>query len=246
MKRIILKPIYLLFASIMLITAASCQQATAKNELKAGEFRQLLESTTSKVLLDVRTPEEFAEGHLKDATNIDWNGDAFEAGVEKLDKAKPVFVYCLAGSRSAAAAEKMRHMGFKEVYELKGGILKWRAAGFPEDAPLSASAKKGMTSKDFEELLKTDKIVIVDFYATWCGPCKQLEPILAEIAKENESIVKVLRIDIDANTTLANEMKIEKLPTIFMYKKQELAWYNVGMVRKSDLMTKLNELNSSK
>lgn len=226
---------------ILAISASSCEQATAQNELKAEAFKQKLESTSDEILLDVRTPGEYSEGHLQDALNIDWNGDAFETEAAKLDKSKPVFVYCLAGSRSAAAAEKMREMGFKQVYELKGGILKWRAAGLPE-AGANISAHKGMTAKEFEAKLNTDKIVLVDFYATWCAPCKKMEPFLAEIAKEKMTTVTLLRIDADANSQLANELKVDKLPAIFIYNKQQLVWSHVGFATKEEILNKLNNI----
>lgn len=243
MKKMISKRVYLLLLTILAISASSCEQATAQNELKAEVFKQKLETTGNEILLDVRTPGEYSEGHLQDAINIDWNGDAFESEVVKLDKSKPVFVYCLAGSRSAAAAQKIRGMGFKEVYELKGGILKWRAAGLTE-AGVNASSSKGMTNKEFEALLNTDKIVLVDFYATWCGPCKKMEPFLAEIAKEKAATVSVVRIDADANSKLATELKVTALPTIFIYNKQELVWHNVGFARKSDLINELNKIKN--
>jgi thioredoxin len=241
MKKLISKRIYLLLIVILAISASSCEQATAQNELKAEAFKQKLESTGDEILLDVRTPGEYSEGHLQDALNIDWNGDAFETEAAKLDMSKPVFVYCLAGSRSAAAAEKMREMGFKQVYELKGGILKWRAAGLPE-AGANTSSHKGMTAKAFEAKLNTDKIVLVDFYATWCGPCKKMEPFLAEIAKEKIATVTVVRIDADANSQLANELKVDKLPAIFIYNKQQLVWNHVGFVSKEEIVNKLNSI----
>ena len=83
-------------------------------------------------MLDVRTPAEYTQGHLSNARNIDWNGGEFEKSIAKLDKSKPVFVYCLSGGRSAAAASKMRSIGFREVYELSGGFAKWKAAKLPE------------------------------------------------------------------------------------------------------------------
>lgn len=238
MKKLFFKPVYVFFVLLLTIAATSCDNATAKNELKAEEFKHMLDVTANKIVLDVRTPGEYAEGHLQEAMNIDWNGEVFESEAEKLDKSKPLFVYCLAGSRSAAAAEKLRKMGFKEVYELKGGILKWRASGFPEAG--ASNAVKGMTSKDFEAILNTDKKVLVDFYATWCGPCKQMEPSLKAIAQERDATVKVVRIDVDENPTLAAELKVDKLPTLFIYNKQQLVWHVVGFQRKSDLETALD------
>lgn len=82
-------------------------------------------------LLDVRTPEEWKAGHLKDAVHIDWYADDFAARVSKLDKSKPVLVYCAAGGRSAEAQEAMRDLGFKHVVNLKGGYSAWTAAGLP-------------------------------------------------------------------------------------------------------------------
>ena len=95
------------------------------------KFAQKIKATAGAQVVDVRTPEEFSEGYLKGAVNINWNEDDFETNVAKLDKNKPAFVYCRVGKRSSAAAKKMRDMGFKEVYELDGGILDWEAEHLP-------------------------------------------------------------------------------------------------------------------
>lgn len=244
MKKSIFKPFALLLAVVAILTATSCQQASANNELKVAEFKQKLEATADKVLLDVRTPGEYAEGHLAGALNIDWNGGNFDAEIAKLDKAKPVFVYCLSGGRSGSAAAAMRSMGFKQVYEMKGGMIKWRSEGLPEEGGVATAqgGTKGMTAQDFEALLNTDKIVLVDFYATWCGPCKKMEPYLAEISKDMAATVSVVRIDADANPTLATSMKVDALPTVFIYKNKQLVWNNVGFVSREDMIAKLKSI----
>lgn len=131
MKKLIFKPVYFLAALIFL--AGSCQLANAQNELKATEFKQKIDSLNDEILLDVRTPEEYSEGHIANSVNIDWNGDSFDADVAKLDKTKPVFVYCRSGKRSASAATNMRKNGFTKVYELKGGMSAWEDANLPEE-----------------------------------------------------------------------------------------------------------------
>ena len=111
--------------------ANGCSQGKNKTSLPAMEFSKNIGQTTGAVVLDVRRPDEYKEGHLANSLNINWNSNNFEAEVLKLDKTSPMYVYCLAGSRSASAAEKMRAIGFKQVYELEGGISKWKAAKLP-------------------------------------------------------------------------------------------------------------------
>ncbi|MCB9053053.1 MAG: rhodanese-like domain-containing protein [Lewinellaceae bacterium] len=78
-------------------------------------------------LIDVRTPEEYNEGHIEGAVNIDFYADDFEQQLQqKLDKGKPVLLYCRSGSRSAQSAEQMKALGFKEMYDLKGGFMAWK------------------------------------------------------------------------------------------------------------------------
>ncbi len=77
-------------------------------------------------LVDVRTPEEFASGHLENAVNINFYSDDFKDRINELDKEKEVYLYCRSGGRSAKAAKDLEAMGFKKVYDLEGGILKWQ------------------------------------------------------------------------------------------------------------------------
>lgn len=83
------------------------------------------------VVLDVRTPEEFSEGHLADAVNIDFYADDFGTILASLDKNVPYVLYCRSGNRSGTTAQEMRSLGFTEVYEVDGGIVSWLANGLP-------------------------------------------------------------------------------------------------------------------
>lgn len=80
-------------------------------------------------VVDVRTPEEYDVSHLKNAQNICVTSDDFKEKVAKLDKEKPVYVYCKKGGRSAKAATILKEMGFTEVYDLQGGMMSWEEEG---------------------------------------------------------------------------------------------------------------------
>jgi len=83
------------------------------------------------VVLDVRTPEEFDEGHLANAVNVDFYAPDFSANLAALDKDVPYVLYCRSGNRSGTTVQEMRSLGFTEVYEVDGGILSWLNSGLP-------------------------------------------------------------------------------------------------------------------
>lgn len=83
------------------------------------------------VILDVRTPEEYAGGHIARAVNLDYYAQTFQDELGKLDREKTYLVYCRTAHRSGIAVEIMAKLGFGEVYNLEGGIVAWVAAGLP-------------------------------------------------------------------------------------------------------------------
>ncbi len=109
-------------------------QSTSQNiaqNVSVTEFQQKLAAKKNAILLDVRTREEYANGHLQNGTLMDITDANFAADLGKLDKSKPVFVYCAAGGRSSKAMKTMQAMGFKEVYNMVGGFSAWQASGLP-------------------------------------------------------------------------------------------------------------------
>lgn len=227
---------YILFAMLAMISCNGNTQHTNYN-LDAGQFAEKINETPGAPVIDVRTAQEFSNGHLRNAQNIDWNSNGFENSINRYDKAKPVFVYCLSGGRSHSAAEKMRALGFKQVYELDGGIIKWRAANLPEDN----TSSPGMGSAEFDQLLNTDKKVLIDFYATWCGPCKKMAPYLEEMKVSMADSVVIVRIDADANQALAKLLKVDALPTLLLYNNKQLTWRYTGFIEQKDLVKSINE-----
>ena len=104
---------------------------TDRIDFTADEFEKKLAEDPAAQLVDVRTPEEYAEGHIRDAVNIDWQADDFMQQVAaKLDKDCPVMVYCRGGKRSAAAYAKLDRAGYR-VYNLLGGFMAWTEASKP-------------------------------------------------------------------------------------------------------------------
>ncbi|WP_223033771.1 rhodanese-like domain-containing protein [Hanstruepera marina] len=105
----------------------SCKQAEAQSGIQvvtSEEMKELL-AIEDIQLVDVRTPEEYEEGYIANFQNIDFMSPTFEEDILKLDKEKPVILYCRSGGRSARCAKKMVEAGFVKIYDLDGGITKW-------------------------------------------------------------------------------------------------------------------------
>lgn len=234
----------ILFALLLgfALTEVSCQE---KNDQKSTQNSKAALNETIDVdafqkkqaelkdvqLLDVRTPDEYNEGHLKGALNIDWRGTDFADQVAKLDKNKPVMVYCLGGGRSSAAAEKMQEMGFTTIYNMEGGFMKWTNANKPVDYPQSAlGADKGMSNADYLKMVSADKnkYVLVDFNAKWCGPCRKMMPMLEKITAERKDKLTMLQVDADQNKGLLKEKGISSIPYFELYKEGKLVWKHTG------------------
>ena len=115
---------------LLLFLASSCNAQNSSSSgksvvLNQEEFKSQI-SGKKVQLIDVRSPEEFNDGHISNSKNINYNSAEFKEEVSKLDKSKPVYVYCQAGGRSAAAAKVLVQMGFSKVYDLKGGYGSWK------------------------------------------------------------------------------------------------------------------------
>lgn len=107
------------------------REITVARNVGTGDFKKILEEKQTAVLLDVRTAAEVDQGYIAGAQHIDISSNSFRDEINKLDKSKPVLVYCRSGRRSAAAMRYMRDNGFAEVYNLNGGIIAWNQAGLP-------------------------------------------------------------------------------------------------------------------
>ena len=198
---------------ILFVLNTSCTNSQNFKSVDVTEFKTTLEKTTDAQLLDVRTPGEFAGGHISNAKNVDWNGSDFDTQVANLDKEKPVFVYCLSGGRSKKAASHLKDLGFKNIIELNGGYLAWSKVNANTN-----DAWIGMTKEAYNQLLVSDKIVVIDFYAEWCAPCKKMAPYLDKMSKELADKVIIHRIDADKNKSLFNALGYEGLPVVLVYK----------------------------
>lgn len=100
-------------------------KSNAVKLLTPEEFKQQIENGNVQ-LVDVRTPREFKNGHIKGAMNIDFFSGKFNVNFNKLDKNKALYLYCRSGSRSRQTAKKLDAMGFIEIYDLKGGIINYK------------------------------------------------------------------------------------------------------------------------
>lgn len=211
----------------------SCQGQSSKTvqTIDVKLFAEKLKTTDNPQLLDVRTPEEYSSEHIGNAVNVNWNGSDFVIKANKFDKSKPIFVYCKVGGRSAQAADKLAELGFKEIYNLQGGIMKWNAAGNakPSDKII------GMCDQEFGELVKSNDNVMIDFNAKWCAPCQKMKPYILKMETEMKDKIKIVSLDADENKTIVEQLKLEGLPTIIIYKKGKEVWRNVGYISEEDL-----------
>ncbi len=247
MQKRILNPVFALLIFFVGIGAGACQNNTSSQQgdstqtskggvVSVEDFDKQLSQTANAQVVDVRTPQEFEGGHLKNALNININGAEFKTQIAGLDKNAPAFVYCLAGSRSASAANYMREQGFTKVYEMQGGILKWKAANKSLEMGKAIPKKQGMRLDEFKQKLNTDKFVLVDYHAKWCKPCIKMAPMLKQVAEEKKDQLVLLKIDADENEELLKTKGVEDIPVLELYQNGKVIWKHNGFIEKEQLL----------
>jgi rhodanese-related sulfurtransferase len=228
-----MKIVFIFLAALILVKNQAVAQTT---DLTSEEF-QKNSSADNVQILDVRTQAEYNSGHIKNAFLVDWTQrDVFEERIKYLDKNKPVYTYCLVGGRSSAAATRLKELGFKEVYNLQGGIKAWKEASKPVEGVVTA---KQISMKEFMDTVSSAKTVLVDVGAVWCPPCKQMEPIVSDLAKTSGGKYKLIQIDGGAQEKLAAELKAGSFPTFIIYKNAKEVWRTEGVVSKEELLKQL-------
>lgn len=226
-----MKNVFLAFLFLSLASCSAQQPSIAK--MKPDPFEKALRNDNVQ-LLDVRTAKEYNSGHIKNSLQADWTQpEQFKDRLQYVDKNKPVYVYCLVGGRSNAAANWMLSNGFTTVIELDGGMNSWRAANKEVEGN---SNEPQMTLAQYEAHIPKDKNVLVDFGAKWCPPCVKMEPVLTEIEKTNS----VIKIDAGLHTNLSKEMNVEALPVFIVYKNGKEVWRKQGVTSKEELLKQLN------
>lgn len=225
------KIIYLFILSSAILSFQSCSQKNSQiANLSPQEFQSEYQKESSNtILLDVRTPEEFSVSRIEGALNMDVSNPDFEKQIQTLDKNKTIYVYCLSGSRSKEAGDILAKQGFK-VKELNQGLLGWRSSSLPtvNTDPVTGERRLSASEKFYEEI-KGEKLVMVDFYADWCRPCKMMEPDVNRIKEERADDVTVLKINTDNEVALAEKYKITGIPTLMLFKNNEALYYQSGL-----------------
>lgn len=97
--------------------------------------------------------------------------------------------------------------------------------------------------KNFSEIINSDKPVLIDFYAEWCGPCKMMTPILDQLKKMLGDTVSIIKVDVDKNPEAASKYQVRSVPTLMVFKKGEIKWKQAGVVP-AEHLKQIIELNS--
>jgi len=96
--------------------------------------------------------------------------------------------------------------------------------------------------ESFAELIQSEKPVLVDFYADWCGPCKAMEPLVKEVAKAVQDKGRIVKVNIDKQMQLAQTYNVSAVPTFMVFKKGQMLWRHSGMIDKNSMLSKLMQL----
>ena len=223
-------------AFLLFITLPARSQSDTAQKVSPTAFENGIHSESVQVL-DVRTTGEFYSGHIKNSLLADWNDkDQFNSRVQYIDKDRPVYIYCLAGGRSAAAADWMRKNGYTNVVELLGGINAWKKAEKPLEG---TGTEKQMTIEEYWSSISKDKTTLVDFGAKWCPPCVKMEPLLAELQAAKNLNFLLVKVDVGIHTDVMNALKIEPIPFFIVYKNGKETWRKQGTVTKEELLVQI-------
>jgi phage shock protein E len=128
MKRLL---VVLLVTAVILSLGCTEAKTPIIADINTQDASAMIEENPDLIIIDVRTSEEFAQGYIENAINLDYRSDTFRDELDNLDKDKTYLIYCAVGGRSRSALDIMEELGFMEAYNMLGGINQWKKDGLP-------------------------------------------------------------------------------------------------------------------
>ncbi len=225
--------IVLSFFLIVFSIACSRKQSNSQTgSLSVSAFEKKLVAVNVQIL-DVRTASEYQSGHLKNALQADWlNKVQFIDRIQYLDKNYPVLVYCASGVRSGQAMQLLAQQGFKQVYNLEGGMSSWRMEGKSIE---SVNSPTELSIPEFQTMVNKSTITLVDIGAAWCPPCKKMEPVLQQLKKDVGETYSLVKVDGGIDISVMKALQFVALPTFIVFKKGKEVWRKQGIVSLEEL-----------
>lgn len=103
------------------------------------------------------------------------------------------------------------------------------------------TTKYRLKMEKFNDIINSNQLTLVDFFATWCGPCKQMHPVLEQLKQELGDSIRIVKLDVDKNETLANAYRIQSVPTLMLFRSGQVVWRQSGALRLNDLKSVINQ-----
>ncbi|MFV8360981.1 thioredoxin domain-containing protein [Flavobacterium sp. LS1P3] len=205
-------------------------------------FKKLVDAGKG-IILDVRTPQEISEGYINNASIINFYDDNFVEKINLIPKDKEIYVYCKSGGRSSQAAEILKKNGFNRIYDLEGGFIQWENNKFPITKSKFAKDDKiqQISLKDFNVLLNSNKLILVDFHTFWCAPCRKMAPIVDKIEIDYKDKALVMRVDVDKSKEVGKAYNVAGVPVFILYKNGKEVWKHNGLIAEEEIKKQIEQ-----
>ncbi len=227
----------LLFLIIIFFISCSNKNTLVYEKTDILSLDKIL-NDTDIIILDVRTSEEINAGYIPNSTFIDYYDKNFENKINLIDRSKKIYTLCKSGGRSVKAAQILSKKGFQNVYNLEGGFMRWKANKMPYDINIvnNNSSNSDLISEiSLDSLIENNINTLIYISTKWCSPCKKMEPIIDKLVDNNGSL-KVIKIDLDANTYAQERFDVKSLPALVLYENNSVVWHKNGIIAYDDLI----------
>jgi len=227
-----LKPLVLF---VFLLSFFACKN-NKTGKLNIDAFNQIASNNNAQII-DLRPQAEFDSGHIVNAASFVPNSPELDAYTDMLYKDVPVCIIGGSPEDNTKLIEKLKSKGFKNINELNGGMLAWINAKLPIQKTLPKKIYPNDTIS-FDDAINGDKLVMVDFNATWCKPCKMMQPSIDRVHDERSDEVIVYSIDVDQFPQYNEKYQIKSIPLVMLFKNGKTLHRSEGLLEES----KINEL----
>ena len=220
----------------IVITIVITAQKNDYHQVNSHQFDSLIK-TGKGMLLDVRTKGEFDNEHIKNSGQLNYYALDFKKKLDLLPKDQEIYLYCNTGYRSEKTAKTLIKKGFTHVYNLERGIMEWNFV----ELPVVIGQKTNKVQPDkvsieaFNKVINSDTLVLIDFYAPWCGPCRKMMPLIDSIKTKYHPQMQVFKVNSDVSKKLIKQQKIIGVPLFRLYRNNELLFEKDGMLSRNEL-----------